>query len=234
MKTRAVFCGPSKTGEDPQIESRVGELPIKSTWMTLALVVVLVGGCAFWLAGTGLPLARGGDLSGAPPAGPAGPSTPGGSFIPAGEPSADGVQPSGTDADGLDPQNREDKGEWSILVDLTQQRVYVRQGDELLRTMVCSTGTVDKPTPRGKFRIQNRGEWFFSKKYQQGGKWWVSFLNWGEYLFHSVPMDEQGRIIEEESRRLGQPASHGCVRLSLEDAKWVFDHVPVGTPVEIK
>ncbi|MDI7250598.1 MAG: L,D-transpeptidase [Bacillota bacterium] len=126
-----------------------------------------------------------------------------------------------------------DRG-WAMAVDVDRQRAFVYHDGELARTMVCSTGMADKPTPVGEFRIQNRGEWFYSEKYKQGGRWWVSFHNWGEYLFHSVPMDREGRLLEEEAARLGYPASHGCVRLSLEDAEWVYRNVPAGAPVTIR
>ena len=32
---------------------------------------------------------------------------------------------------------------------------------------------------------------------------------------------------------LGQPASHGCVRLCVRDAKWIYDYMPIGTWVHI-
>ncbi len=121
-----------------------------------------------------------------------------------------------------------------VEVDIAQQRVRVWKEGDLLREMVASTGLPESPTPTGVFKLENRGRFFFSKKYGQGGYWWVSFLNRGEYLFHSVPTDEKGRIIPEEAKKLGQPASHGCVRLSLEDAKWFYDHMPEGTPVVIR
>lgn len=118
-------------------------------------------------------------------------------------------------------------------VDVTGQRVRIMKGETVTREMVASTGTEAQPTPLGTFKIQNRGEWFFSKKYQQGGQWWVSFKDWGVYLFHSVPMDEHQRIIDEEAAKLGQPASHGCVRLSVADAKWIYDNIKAGTRVVI-
>jgi lipoprotein-anchoring transpeptidase ErfK/SrfK len=121
-----------------------------------------------------------------------------------------------------------------VEVDIAQQRVRVWKEGALLREMVASTGLPESPTPTGVFRLENRGRFFFSKKYGQGGWWWVSFLNRGEYLFHSVPTDEKGRLIPEEAEKLGQPASHGCVRLSLEDAKWFYDHLPEDTPVVIR
>lgn len=124
-------------------------------------------------------------------------------------------------------------GEVWVEVDIAQQRVRIYNGASLVKEMVASTGVSDQPTPVGSFKVQNRGEWFFSEKFQQGGFFWVSFLNWGEYLFHSVPTDREKNIIPEEAARLGQPSSHGCVRLAAEDARWIFDNIPAGSRVEI-
>ena len=58
-------------------------------------------------------------------------------------------------------------------------------------------------TPEGVFRIQNRGYHFFSQKYQEGAYYWVRII--GNYLFHSVPVDAEGNVIEEEAKKLGLP-----------------------------
>ncbi|HAH78565.1 MAG TPA: L,D-transpeptidase, partial [Ruminococcaceae bacterium] len=34
--------------------------------------------------------------------------------------------------------------------------------------------------------------------------------------------------------KLGEPASHGCIRLPVEDAKWIYDNIPEGTKVVIE
>lgn len=120
-----------------------------------------------------------------------------------------------------------------VDVSIAQQKVRVFKDGVLLREMVASTGVAEKPTPLGKFKIENRGEWFWSDKYKQGGFYWVSFKNRGEYLFHSVPTDKEKRLIPEEAAKLGQPASHGCIRLALEDAKWFYESVPEGSDVYI-
>lgn len=125
-------------------------------------------------------------------------------------------------------------GEVWVDVSLSEQTVRVYREQELLREMIASTGTPESPTPRGSFRLENRGEWFFSPKYRQGGWWWVSFLNRGQYLFHGVPTDENRRVIQEEAARLGTPASHGCIRLAMADARWFFETLPEGTRVEIR
>jgi len=153
---------------------------------------------------------------------------------PGGNPVVPGGDPAVPGGDPLDPAVPADAQEgYYIRVLLDRQVVLVYLDGREIRAMVCSAGTAAKPTPTGRFFIQNRGEFFFSEKYQQGGKWWVSFRDWGIYLFHSVPTDRNGEIIPEEAAKLGQPASHGCVRLSMADARWLYDTIPEGAPVDI-
>jgi len=158
---------------------------------------------------------------GAPPAFSAVPST-------GGQPGGNPVVPAGDPVVPADAQEG-----YYIRVLLDRQVVLVYLDGQEIRAMVCSAGTVAKPTPTGRFFIQNRGEVFFSEKYQQGGKWWVSFRDWGIYLFHSVPTNRNGEIIPEEAAKLGRPASHGCVRLSMADARWLYDTIPEEAPVDI-
>ncbi len=123
--------------------------------------------------------------------------------------------------------------DWKIDVSIGEQKVRIYDGDTLVKDWTASTG-VNNSTPTGTFLLQNRGDWFFSSKYQQGARYWVSFKDWGTYLFHSVPMDRQGTVIDEEAAKLGTPASHGCVRLAIEDAQWLYRNIPTGTPVSIR
>ena len=69
------------------------------------------------------------------------------------------------------------------------------------------------------------------RKIQEGGFYWVRIT--GNFLIHSLPRDKDNKIIEEELKRLGIPASHGCVRLRDEEAKWFYDTIPSGTLVII-
>ncbi|MBI0136401.1 L,D-transpeptidase [Bifidobacterium sp. W8120] len=123
----------------------------------------------------------------------------------------------------------------SLEVSLQDQRVYVRDGSELLYTMYASTG-MDDSTPRGSFRIQNeRGDHFYNPGEGMGARYYTSFLNHGVFLFHSVPTDSKGGYIKEEADMLGiRPGSHGCIRLTVPDARWIMQSVPAGTPVLIK
>lgn len=121
-------------------------------------------------------------------------------------------------------------GLYTIDVSISEQKVRIYYGDILIKEWIVSTGK-DNCTPLGTFTTQQKGDWFFSEKYQQGGKWWVAFQ--GNYLFHSVPMDRNQKIIPEEAERLGIPVSHGCIRLEVEHAKWLYDNIPRGTLVVI-
>lgn len=122
-----------------------------------------------------------------------------------------------------------------LKVSISKQRVYVMNGNKVLYTMYASTGSKDSPTPTGTFQIQaERGEFFYNASSKEGAKYWVSFKDHGIYLFHTVPTDKNGNFIEEEANQLGKEAkSHGCVRLSVPDAKWIYDKVPEGMKVEI-
>lgn len=120
----------------------------------------------------------------------------------------------------------------SLEVSLQDQRVYVRDGSQLLYTMYASTG-MDDSTPRGSFRIQSeRGDRFYNPSEGMGARYYTSFLKHGVFLFHSVPTDSSGDYIKEEADMLGvRPSSHGCIRLTVPDARWIMQSVPTGTPV---
>ena len=123
----------------------------------------------------------------------------------------------------------------SLEVSLQDQRVYVRDGSQLLYTMYASTG-MDDSTPRGSFRIQSeRGDHFYNPSEGMGARYYTSFLKHGVFLFHSVPTDPSGSYIKEEADLLGiRPSSHGCIRLTVPDALWIMKSVPAGTPVLIE
>lgn len=121
-----------------------------------------------------------------------------------------------------------------LHVDLNNQKTYVYKGTknnwDLLKTFDCSTGISNETTPTGVYTIKEKGKWFFSEKYQQGGKYWVQF--YGDYLFHSLPYNkDQSKIVDYT---LGKPASHGCIRLEENNSKWIYDNIPSGSKVVIK
>ncbi len=117
-----------------------------------------------------------------------------------------------------------------VWVDIDRQRVYVLKGGngnwEIEKRIVCATGKNKTPTVRGSFEIGDRGEWFYSKRLGSGAMYWVRFD--GSYLFHSVAMDEDKNVTDGV---LGTKRSSGCVRMSVEDAKWFYENIEAGTCV---
>lgn len=124
-----------------------------------------------------------------------------------------------------------------IKVSKEKQRVYIMKGKEITYTMIASTGldtTPDTSTPEGTFYIQReRGTSFYNASEKEGAKYWVSWKNHGEFLFHSVATDKFGNVIQTEAMKLGHKASHGCVRLAVPDAKWIYDNIRYNTKVVI-
>ncbi len=120
-----------------------------------------------------------------------------------------------------------------IFVNTNLQRTYIYKGSknkwELIKNYICSTGIKGEETPKGSFTIKNKGTWFYSTKYSQGGKYWVSFMD--NYLFHSLPFDEDKTTVLDST--LGKPSSHGCIRLKVDEAKWIYDNIPIGSMVII-
>jgi len=123
---------------------------------------------------------------------------------------------------------------WWVEVNLRPiQKVTVYKGDKVIKSMVASAGLPDDEnrTPQGFFTLKDRGEYFWTERIQEGGLYWVRIT--GNYLIHSVPRNKDNEIIEEELNKLGIPASHGCVRLKDEYAKWFYETVPTGALVII-
>jgi lipoprotein-anchoring transpeptidase ErfK/SrfK len=114
---------------------------------------------------------------------------------------------------------------YKIEVSVIEQKVLVYKYNKLIKSMICSTGIEGKSTPEGFFYTNGKGEYFYNTKYGEGAFYWINFLN-NIYLFHSIPVDIKNQIIQSEATKLGEKASHGCIRLSLEDSKWLYDTVP--------
>lgn len=125
-----------------------------------------------------------------------------------------------------------------IDVSIDQQLIYILNGAKVIYTMITSTGLDTNPgnsTPLGVFHIQDyRGTWFYTDQYNMGAKYWVSWKGDGIFLFHSVPMNENKQLLPKIAAELGHKASHGCFHLTIPDAKWVYETIPLGTTVVVE
>ena len=118
-----------------------------------------------------------------------------------------------------------------ILVDTTANRVGIYSGSvgkwNEVKKWVCTTGAKSTPTVKGTFTVQGKG-----KSFGSGYTCWYYTQFYGNYLFHSV-LYKQGSMSVIIDGRLGINASHGCVRLNINNAKWIYDNIPRGTKVVV-
>ena len=136
--------------------------------------------------------------------------------------------------DNINSLNIQSNTQYLINVDLNKQKTYIYKGNKnkwsLIKTCPCSTGIAGEETPKGSFTTLEKGDWFFSNKYNQGGKYWTQIV--GDILFHSVPFDKDKTTVVDYT--LNEPASHGCIRLSISDSKWIYNNIPKESKVIIK
>ncbi len=127
-----------------------------------------------------------------------------------------------------------------LKVSIAKQRVYAYAPDEneeytiLVRTMKCSTGLPATPTIKGTFQATTgpAARWHYFKEFAVWAQY--AYAIQGNYLFHSVLFNQKGGSPTYGSvHNLGRKASHGCVRLSVENAKWIYQNCPRRTKVII-
>ncbi len=97
-------------------------------------------------------------------------------------------------------------------------------------SFVCSTGGA---TPTGTFKLKEKMRWheLFGPCW---GQWCTRIVD--NILFHSVYYNRKNdkySLAVGEYNKLGTMASHGCVRLTAGDAKWIYDNCKSGTKVII-
>jgi lipoprotein-anchoring transpeptidase ErfK/SrfK len=120
-----------------------------------------------------------------------------------------------------------------ILVDISEQHMYVYEGDALIWSFVASTG-MGNSTRIGTFAVQSK----IPSAY--GSTWNIWMPNWlGIYWshglengIHALPILPSGAILWEGW--LGTPVSYGCVVLGTYESQLLYDWAEIGTPVEIQ
>jgi lipoprotein-anchoring transpeptidase ErfK/SrfK len=119
-----------------------------------------------------------------------------------------------------------------ISVNLRNQRVNIFKGSKgkwvLDKSFLCSSGKASTPTVKGNFTIKDKGPMF-----RAGSNTICNYYTrfYGGYLFHTVLLDNNGNI---QDGRLGTPLSHGCIRLAINNAKYIYTTIPYGTSVSIQ
>lgn len=148
--------------------------------------------------------------------------------------------------------------EKTINVKLSEQKVYLKLGDEVVKEFQVSSGKAGTATPTGTTYIT------LKQDVRIGGKaphYIMPRFMWfraGGYGFHALPSIGSAKLRSEIRRlqalgeevphslyygdalwreahdHIGRPVSHGCIRLLPDDADWMFDFVEIGTKVVVE
>lgn len=136
------------------------------------------------------------------------------------------------DAMSQSAQGKSSQTNWLIMTDTAKCQVGVYSGSygnwNRIALWSCGPGKASTPTVKGEFTIYGRGKSFGSKTYTC----WYYTQFYGNYLFHSV-LYNRGSMTKIQDGTLGKPVSHGCIRLDINNAKWLYDNIPNGTKVVI-
>ena len=120
------------------------------------------------------------------------------------------------------------KTKYLIWISHYTQQVSIFQGSKgkwkMIRTFTCATGTAKNHSPRGVFKITYKEKgWFYTSTKEL----YVTHYK-GRNSFHTRPLWNNGSV---QNPTIGKPASHGCVRCYNQDAKYIYDKMPIGTTV---
>lgn len=121
-----------------------------------------------------------------------------------------------------------------ILVDLSEQRVYVYEDGKLLWNWPVSTGRPGYRTITGTFRILDKMPWAYASTWNLRMPYWMG-IYWAGKLengFHGQVINSWGVRIWEDY--IGRPYTFGCIMLADENMKKLYEWAEIGTPVVIR
>lgn len=125
-------------------------------------------------------------------------------------------------------------GNKRIVIDLSEQRMYVYQEGQLLYKWVLSTGMPGAETIPGHFKVLDKIPNAYAYTWGLQMPYWLG-IYWAGNLqngIHALPILPNGQLLWEGY--LGQRVSYGCIILSTENARTLYNWAEVGTPVDIQ
>ena len=118
--------------------------------------------------------------------------------------------------------------EWLILTDTVGCRTGIFRGSRgnwrLWSFWQCAPGKNGSPTVLGEFSVYGKG-----LSFGHGYTCWYYTQFYGDYLLHSQPCYTGTFNVMDHT--MGHRASAGCIRLTTDHAKWIYDNIPYGTKV---
>lgn len=125
---------------------------------------------------------------------------------------------------------------YKLVVDYHNQCVfaYTKGPDgkytQLVRVMICTTGGNGNWTPEGTYKMgKSRVRFGYFNEFDCYAQYWSQMT--GSFYFHSVLYSSKKASSYSHSayNNLGKPGSHGCIRLLVPDARWIYYNCAPGT-----
>ncbi len=122
---------------------------------------------------------------------------------------------------------------WQVKVSLAARRLTVLHAGKVLKRYTVAIGAPGAPTPTGRFAVTDHlvtGD--------PAGPYGCCILALSAKSPHAIQGWNGGNRIAihstPDTASIGQAVSHGCLRLTLAEGRWLLDHVPLGTPTLIR
>lgn len=121
-------------------------------------------------------------------------------------------------------QNLKNSDQRWIEIDLSEQRLVAWEGGKRIYSMIVSTGKRSTPTLTGVFAVQTklRTSQMQGEDYNVPDVPYVMYYD-GGYAIHGAYWHNN----------FGTPVSHGCVNVTVKQARRLFNWAEVGTQVVV-
>jgi len=121
---------------------------------------------------------------------------------------------------------------WTLKVSLARRELTVLENGKAVEHYSVAVGRPSAPPPTGRFAVTDR-----LNTGDPGGPYGCCILALSAKSPHAIQGWSGGDRIAIHSTiqtsTIGEPVSHGCLRLTLAEGKWLLDHIPLGTPALI-
>ncbi len=122
--------------------------------------------------------------------------------------------------------------DWKLEVSLAKRQLTVLEGNRVRARYTVAIGAPYAPTPTGRFAVTDR-----LNTGDPSGPYGCCILALSAKAPHAIQGWSGGNRIAihstPETSSIGEAVSHGCMRLTLAEGRWLLNHIPIGTPTLI-
>lgn len=118
---------------------------------------------------------------------------------------------------------------WELKASLAARELTVLHNGKAIQHYSIAIGAPAAPTPIGRFAVTDR-----LRTGNPAGPYGCCILALSAQAPHAIQDWSGGNRVAvhstPETGSIGHPVSHGCMRLTLAEGRWLLAHIPLGTP----